>query len=184
MSYTAARLYVLTTLTTLLVGIAAGEYFRVSGGEREIRAAVARAAAAAGYEVTERRAAHDGEVVGLENRDADSYGPSTRAVFRLRSLRPRARSSDIFFRYWLLRETYKSEEGAEKRVAEYMKNYTERLATPGMSRHVVSKSIIRVGARRRGTTVYLLVTDGAYTLSDDVKNREQLMDALAKAKGT
>jgi hypothetical protein len=47
----------------------------------------------------------------------------------------------------------------------------------------ISKTIIRVGARRRGTTVYLLVTDGAYTLFDD-KGRDKMLDAVSKAKGT
>ncbi|HEV2861226.1 MAG TPA: hypothetical protein VGX48_09480 [Pyrinomonadaceae bacterium] len=64
-----------------------------------------------------------------------------------------------------------------------MTNYTERLATPEMSSFMVSKTIIRVGARRRGATVYLLVTDGAYTLSDDAKNRERLLEALVKTRG-
>lgn len=183
MSYAAARLCLLAVVPALVVVAGFREPSRGAGGEREIHAAVARAARSAGYEVTERRSAHDGEVVGLEGRDADAYGPSTRAVFRLRSLRPWSRSASTYFRYWLLRETYDSEGRAERRAAEYMTNYTERLATPEMSSHVVSKSIIRVGARRRGATAYLLVTDGAYTLSDD-KNRDKLLDALVKTKGT
>ena len=182
--YRTVRLCLLTAAPLLLAVGGVGQHSRVSGGEREILAAVGRVARTAGYEVTERRPAHDAGVVGLENQDAEAYGPYTRAVFRLRSLRPWARSRDTYFRYWLLRETYETEGQAEKRAAEYMTNYTERLATPEMSRHEVSKSTIRVGARRRGTTVYLLTTDGAYTLSDDVKNRERLMDALVKAKGT
>lgn len=154
-----------------------------SGGGDDLRAAIDRSVRAAGYEITGRRPAHDGEIVSLETRDADAYGPSSRAVFRLRSLRPWARSSSTYFRYWLLRETYESEARAEKRVAEYMTNYEERLATQGMSSHMISKTIIRVGARRRGAIVYLLVTDGAYTLYDD-KGRGKLLDALVKAKGT
>jgi hypothetical protein len=162
---TAARSRLLTLVSMLLVAASVGHLPVASAGEREIRAAVARSVRASGYEVTERRAGHDGEVVALEMRDA--YGPSTRVIFRLRSVRPWGRSSSTHFRYWLVRETYQTEERAAKRAAEYMAGYTERLASAGASRHMISKTIIRVGARRRGATVYLLVTDGAYTLYDD-----------------
>jgi hypothetical protein len=111
------------------------------------------------------------------------YNPSTRMVFRLRSLRPWARDSKTYFRYWLFRETYESEEKAEIRVKEYLTNYTERLATSGMSSHMVSKLILRVDAKRRGITAYLLVTDGAYTFFDD-KKREWILETVVKADGT
>jgi len=163
--------------------VAAGVGHSSAAGDRAVAAAIARSVRAAGYEVTDRRPGHDGEVGSLEERDAAAYGPSTRAVFRLRSLRPWGRSSSTFFRYWLARETYESEERAERRAAEYMVGYTERLAVGGGSSFEISKAIIRVGARRRGATVYLLVTDGAYTLSDD-RGRDKMLDAVSKAKGT
>ena len=178
-----ARSRLLAFVPALLVAAIAGQLSSASAGDREIRAAIARSVRAAGYEVTDKKPGHDGEVMSLEMRDADAYDPSTRAVFRLRSIRPWGRSPSTYFRYWLLRETYESEERAERRAAEYMEGYTERLAAGGGSSFEISKAIIRVGARRRGATVYLLVTDGAYTLSDD-KGRDKLLDAVVKARGT
>jgi hypothetical protein len=178
-----ARLYILIVVLAMLTTAGGGQLPHGPGGDGELRTAIARSIRAAGYEVTDKRPGHDGEVVSLEERDAAAYGPSTRAIFRLRSLRPWGRSPSTYFRYWLLRETYESEGRAEKRAAEYMTDYTERLASAAESSHMISKTIIRVGVRRRGATVYLLVTDGAYTLSDD-KGRDKMLDAIVKAKGT
>ena len=178
-----ARSRLLAITSALLIAAGVGQPPSASGSDREILAAIARCVRAVGYEVTDKRPGHDGVVVSLEMRDADAYRPSTRAVIRLRSLRPWGRSPSTYFRYWLLRETYESEAQAEKRVAEYMAGYTERLAGEGGSSFEISKAIIRVGARRRGATVYLLVTDGAYTLSDD-KRRDKMLDAIVKARGT
>jgi hypothetical protein len=179
----ASRSRLLAIISALLVAAGAVHLSSASDGDRRLSAAIDRSVRTAGYEVTDRRSGLDGDVVSLEGRDAEAYGPSARSVFRLRSIRPWGRSRDTYFRYWLARETYDSEGRAEKRVAEYMTDYTGRLATEGESSHMISKTIIRVGARRRGTTVYLLVTDGAYTLFDD-KGRDKMLDAVSKARGT
>jgi hypothetical protein len=148
-----------------------------------IRAAIDRRVRTIGYEVTERKFGGDETVLPLEERDSETYKPSTRIYFRLRSLRPARIASNTYYRYWLFRETYDSEESAEKRVREYQRGYTERLATQQMSSFMISKLDIRVAAARRGTTVYMLVTDGAYILSDD-KNRDKILTSIAQGKNT
>jgi hypothetical protein len=101
-------------------------------------------------------------------------------LFRVRSLHPWARDVSFFFRYWLIRETYDSETQAEKRVEEYTVGYAERLAPDDPSRQLmVSKTILRIDARRRGSIVYLLVTDGAYTLFDD-RSQGKILDTVLK----
>lgn len=176
---------VLFVLATLLTGLSSssGRLSQSSGAEKRIRAAIDGIVRNVGYEVTNRRFGADETVLPLEERDAEAYKPSTRVYFKLRSLRPARNSSDLYYRYWLFRETYDSEERAEKRAREYQTNYTERLATEQMTSFMISKYIIRVDAARRGTTVYLLVTDGAYTLFDD-KNRDKILASIVRAKNT
>lgn len=176
-----ARLCGLMILGVLLFISGRGQVSWTSANEAKIRAAIARSVRTIGYEVKGQPFGNDEQVVSLEDRDAEAYKPSTRMFARLRSVRPWRRSAATYFRYWLFRETYDTEERAEDRVKQYLANYEERLATPEMSRHMISKTILRVGVRRRGTVVYMLVTDGAYTLFDD-KNREKILDAILKAK--
>lgn len=132
-----------------------------------------------GYEITDRRRGSDSDVISLEDRDSSSYQPLTRTLFRLRSLKPWPRDPATYYSYWLFRETFPTETQAERRVKEYLTNYTDRLATPQLSRHMISKTILRAGAKRRGATVYLLVTDAAYTFFDD-KNSQRILDALIR----
>lgn len=171
------------TFCVLLFIWGSGQAASSSASEAKIRAAIARSVRIAGYEVTDRPFGNDDQVISLEGRDAEAYRPSTRMFVRLRSVRPWSRSASTHFRYWLFRETFDTEGRAEDRVRQYLNNYEERLATPEMSRHMISKTIIRAGVRRRGTVVYMLVTDGAYTLFDD-KNREKILTALLRAKNT
>jgi hypothetical protein len=177
------HLYLLTVVATLLPSLSLSREVKPPLNENKIRAAIVRPLLSLGYEVTERRTGSDNEVVELEYRDSDAYNPSNRMLLRLRSLRPWAKSTSTYFRYWLVRETYDSQEEAEKRVKEYMVDYHERLATAKKSSHMVSKTILRVDARRRGTTVYLLVTDGAYTANDD-KKQERILDTIVNGKNT
>jgi hypothetical protein len=179
--YMMARICGLMTLAMMLFiwGSVQGSW--ASDNETKIRAAIARSVRTIGYEVTDRPFGNDEQVLSLEGRDAEAYKPSTRMFVRLRSVRPWKRSTATHFRYWLFRETYDTEERADGRLKQYLVNYEERLATPEMSRHMISKTILRVGVRRRGTVVYMLVTDGAYTLFDD-KNREKILGAILKAK--
>jgi hypothetical protein len=171
---------VLVAITVLLSGAGAGENAQSRSSENEIHAAITRSLRSVGYQVTERRAGIDAQVVALEYRDSDAYKPSSRMLFRVRSLHPWARDVSFFFRYWLIRETYDSEAQAEKRVGEYMVGYAERLAPDGENRQLmVSKTILRVDARRRASIVYLLVTDGFYTYLDD-NNQGKILDTVLK----
>ncbi|HVG34046.1 MAG TPA: hypothetical protein VM911_13235 [Pyrinomonadaceae bacterium] len=176
-----ARLCGLMTLAVMLFIWSSGQASLAAANEAKIRAAIAQSVRTIGYEVTDRPFGNDEQVVSLEGRDAEAYKPSTRMFVRLRSVRAWRRSAATHFRYWLFREAYDTEERAEDRVKQYLANYEERLATPEMSSHMISKTIIRVGVRRRGAVVYMLVTDGAYTLFDD-KNREKILSAILKAK--
>lgn len=176
-----ARLCGLMTLAVMLFIWGSGQAALAEAQEAKIRAAIARSVRTIGYKITDRPFGNDDQVLSLEGRDAEAYKPSTRMFVRLRSVRPWRRSATTYFRYWLFRETYDTEERAEARVRQYLANYEERLATPEMSRHMISKTILRVGVRRRGTLVYMLVTDGAYTLFDD-QHREKILGAILKAK--
>ena len=176
------RFYVLAAII-ILICFAAVHNAQHSSSEDKIHAAIAQSVGPIGYQVTEKRADSDDEVIKLEYRDSETYGPSSRMLFRLRSLKPWKNYASTYFRYWLIRETYESQAQAEKRVAEYKEGYSERLETEMMSRHMISKTIIRVDARRRGTTVYLLVTDGLYTADDD-KSQRKILDTLIKAGNT
>jgi hypothetical protein len=171
---------VLVAITVLLSGSGAGENAQTPLSENEIHVAITRSLRSAGYEVTEKRAGSDDAVVALEYRDSDTYKPSSRMLFRVRSLHPWAKDVSFFFRYWLIRETYDSVTQAEKRVEEYTVGYTERLAPDDENRQfMVSKTILRIDARRRGSIVYLLVTDGAYTLFDD-RSQGKILDTVLK----
>lgn len=176
-----ARLCRLMILAVLLFSLGSGQVSWASANDAKIRAAIARSLRPIGYEVKDQPFGNDDQVLSLEARDAEAYKPSTRMFVRLRSVRSWRRSAATYFRYWLFRESYETEERAEERARQYLANYEERLATPEMSRHMISKTIIRVGVKRRGTVVYMLVTDGAYTLFDD-KSREKILDTLLKAK--
>jgi hypothetical protein len=178
-----ARLCGLLIVAVMLFILGSGRTSWASANEARIRAAIARSVRTIGYEVKDRAYGNDESVLSLEGRDAEAYKPSTRMFVRLRSLRPWRRSASTYFRYWLFRETYDTEERAEERARQYLASYEERLATSGMSSHMISKTILRVGVKRRGTAVYMLVTDGAYTLFDD-KNREKILEAILKAKNT
>jgi hypothetical protein len=175
---------VLVVITVLLLGSGAGHITQSQVSENGIRSAIRRSLRSAGYEVTERRTGIDDEVVALEFRDSDAYKPSSRMLFRVRSLHPWAREASTYFRYWLIRETYDSEAQAAKRIEEYKEGYEERLTPEDTGRQsMISKTNIRVDARRRGSIVYLLVTDGAYTFFDD-KSQRKILDTLLKARNT
>ncbi len=154
---------------------------QTSDADVGIRAAISQIVTAAGYEVTDKNSTVNREVTDLEQRDANAYRPSSRTFVRLRSVREWSREAGTYFRYWLARETYESEDQAEKRVQEYLTDFHERLATPEYTSHMVSKTIVRVGARRRNKTVYLLVTDAAYTLYDDRQQRDVMLSRLVSS---
>jgi hypothetical protein len=90
-------------------------------------------------------------------------------------------------RYWLTRETYNTEQAAERRVSEYLSpDYAKRIVTAlgekatllwGNTTYV-SKTVQRISAKRHDTIVYLLATDVYHDFLNDRKRQNAILTSI------